>query len=65
MELGVESACRFRCDVDGYLFGGWSLFKSHMKRRHGFIAKYDRADRFVADAKFHWCLICNAKLLQG
>ena len=66
LELGVESACRFRCDLDGDLFGGWNLLKSHMKRRHGYIAKNERASSFVAEeAKFHMCPICDAKLLQG
>ena len=61
----MESACRFRCGVDGAYFGGWNLLKSHMKRRHGYIATNEKAERFVADPKFHRCLICDAKLLQG
>lgn len=61
----MESACRFKCDVDRNFFGGWNLLKSHMKRRHGRTVENERADRFVAEAKFHRCLICDAKLLQG
>ena len=61
----MESACRFRCGVDGAYFGSWNLFKAHMKRRHGYIAKNEKAERFVVDPKFHRCLICDAKLLQG
>ena len=66
MELGMESACRFRCDVEGSLFGGWTALVSHVKRKHGGrVVGEAGAEKFAVDAKYHKCLVCGVRLLQG